>query len=261
MTDYLNTLFGLKGKTALITGGAKGLGFMMAEAMVKSGAEVIIASRSQEDCEAAAAELSEFGRCVAMSADLSSAEGIDCLVAQINERCSKLNILINNSGRTWGATLDSYPEEQWDKVMELNVKSPFYLMQKLIPLMEAEATESNPSKVINIGSIAGLGSQVLNAYAYAASKAAILHLTKGLASELAPRHIIVNAIAPGYFPSKMTKHIKEDQAVLNAVLKDVPLKRFGKPEELGALAVFLSSSLSDYITGQTIVIDGGLLVR
>lgn len=259
--SYLNNLFSLEGKNILVTGGAKGLGYMMADCLVKAGANVIIASRSEEDCEKAATDLGAFGSCTAISADLSSSEGIAALADGVKSNFSALHVLINNSGRTWGASVDDYPAEQWDKVMELNVKSPFYLMQKLLPLLEAAASDEEPSRVINIGSTAGLDSQFLNAYAYGASKAALLHLTKGLAKELASRNILVNAIAPGYFPSKMTKHIRSDSALEKQALAEVPLGRFGKHEELGALAVYLSSRVSAYITGQTIAIDGGFLVR
>lgn len=261
MSEYLNRLFSLEGKTALVTGGAKGLGLIMAEALVKAGATVIIASRSFNDCQTAAQSLAEHGQCIALAANLSTIEGISALAEEVAKQTNRLDILINNSGTTWGASIESYPPEQWDKVMDLNVKTPFYLMQKLLPLMEAAASPEDPAKVINIGSIAGLSSAITGAYAYGASKAAVLHLTKGLAKELAPRHLTVNAIAPGYFPTKMTKHIHSNEALEQQVLSLIPLNRYGKSEELAALTIYLSGKSSAYVTGQVFPLDGGALVN
>ena len=202
MTDYLQSLFSLEGKTALITGGSKGIGLMMAESMIKAGARIYISSRSAESCEATAKALSAYGECVAMPYDLSSVENIEALAGEITAAGHGLDILVNNSGRTWGAPLESYPEGGWDKVMSLNVKSPFFLVQKLLPLLSAAGTADDPARIINIGSIAGIDSVTLSSYAYMASKAAINHLTRGLARDLVGRHINVNAIAPGLFPEQ-----------------------------------------------------------
>ena len=260
MSEYLESLFSLKGKRALVTGGAKGIGLMISEALAKAGAEVIIASRSQEDCEKVAAELSQYSPCKGYGADLGSVEGIEGLAEKIAADSGKLDILFNNSGTTWGAPIDSYPGDKWDRVMNLNVKSPFYLIQKLLPLLRNAADKEDPARIINISSTAGLTSETLAAYAYQASKAAVIHMTRGIARDLAKENITVNSIAPGYFPSKMTKHIHSDEKILEQVLEKIPLRRMGTARDMGALAVFLSSGSSSFITGETIVIDGGVVV-
>jgi len=261
MSDYLSNLFSLKGKTALVTGGSKGIGKMISVALIKAGAKVYISSRSQETCDATAAELSDHGECVSIPFDLSTVENIQHLADELAKREDRLDILINNSGKSWGADIDKFPERGWDDVMTLNVKSPFYLVQRLLPLLEKAGTKEDPARIINIGSIAGIISTTQSAYSYMASKAAINHLTKGLAKDLVNRNIVVNAIAPGFFPSKMTRHITENEDVKKYAIGMIPLGRMGQPEEIGSLAIFLCSKPSAYMTGTIIPIDGGILIN
>ena len=258
MTDYLDSLFSLEGKTALVTGGAKGIGRMISESLLQAGARVFISSRSVQDCNTAATEMGQHGDCQALPYDLSIMENIEALAMDLQTAGHGLDILVNNSGATWGAPLNEFPEAGWDKVMDLNVKAPFYLVQKLLPLLTAGASQEEPARIINIGSIAGLVAESQSAYSYMASKGAILHLTKGLAKDLADRHITVNAIAPGLFPSKMTKHLTSDDKVMGAIVSQVPLARMGEPQDIGGLAIFLSSVAGAYITGSVIPLGGGL---
>lgn len=261
MNEYLSKLFSLDGKVALVTGGSKGIGLMISTALVKAGAKVYISSRSQETCEEAAKQLNELGSCISIPYDLSVIENIQDLADKISEKEQKLDILINNSGRSWGAPLNEFPEKGWDNVMDLNVKSPFFLVQRLLPLLAAAGTKEDPSRIINIGSIAGISSFTQNAYSYMASKAAINHLTKGLAKDLVSQNITANAIAPGIFPSKMTRHITGDETLKNHALKMIPMGRMGQDEEIGSLAIYLCAKPSAYITGAIIPIDGGFLVN
>ena len=258
MSQYLDSLFGIAGKTALVTGGAKGIGRMISESLLQAGARVYISSRSAEDCAAAAREMAQYGECLAFPRDLSRLDNIAALAADIEGAGHALDILVNNSGATWGAPLAEFPEAGWDKVMDLNVKSPFFLVQQLLPLLAAAATPEAPARIINIGSIAGFLSESQSAYSYMASKAAILHLTKGLAKDLAAQHITVNAIAPGFFESKMTAHMHGNQEVLDAVLSHVPLGRMGAPHEIGGLALFLCGPAGAYTTGGLLTVGGGL---
>lgn len=258
MSGFLQNTFGLSGKTALVTGGARGLGRMIAESLLQAGARVCISSRSAKACEEAAQEMSEFGECFTFPHDLSRVEGICALASDLEAAGYGLDILVNNSGAAMSAPVDEFPEVGWDKVMNLNVKSPFFLVQKLLPLLEASASEQNPARIINIGSVAGLTvGDTQQAYAYMTSKAAILHLTKGLAKDLASRHITVNGIAPGFFPSKMTTHLTDDDSVLARTLAKVPLGRLGAPQEIGGLIIYLGSAAGAYMTGSLIPITGG----
>lgn len=261
MSTYLSELFSLAGKIALVTGGSKGIGLMISTALVKAGAKVYISSRSQESCDEVAKQLSEHGACVSLPFDLSTVDNIQLLADQLGEHEEKLDILINNSGRSWGAPIESFPEKGWDNVMTLNVKSPFYLVQKLLHLLTAAGTAEDPARIINIGSIAGISSLTQSAYSYMASKAAINHLTKGLAIDLVGRNITANAIAPGFFPSRMTRHITEDDKMMDYAMSMVPMGRMGKAEEIGSLAIYLCSKPSAYITGSVLTIDGGVLVN
>ncbi|KAA1192590.1 SDR family oxidoreductase [Pseudohalioglobus sediminis] len=258
MSDYLDSLFSLSGKSALVTGGAKGIGRMISESLLQAGARVYISSRSAEDCEAAVSEMARYGECRAFPYDLSTVDNIAALAADIEQAGNGLDILVNNSGATWGAPLEAFPESGWDKVMDLNVKSPFYLVQKLVPLLQAGAAEAAPARIINIGSVAGLLTESQSAYSYMASKAAILHLTKGLARDLAGKHITVNAIAPGFFPSKMTKHLVSDEGVKDMVISHIPLGRLGEPADIGGLAIFLCSTAGAYMTGTVVPVAGGV---
>jgi len=251
----IENLFDLSGKVALVTGGAKGIGAMITRGFVEAGAKVYISSRSAEACEAFAQEMSAFGTCIALPMDLSTVENINILIADLSKRESQLDVLVNNSGVSWGAPLGQFPEKGWDKVMDLNVKSLFFLTQGLLPLIKAGSSASTPGRVINISSIAAVNAAGLDAFSYSASKAAVMQLTRVLANKLAKDHILVNSIAPGFFPSKMTKHMDLDQ-----LSKHVPLRRVGKPTDIAGLAIFLASNASSYMTGTYIPVDGGLLI-
>jgi NAD(P)-dependent dehydrogenase (short-subunit alcohol dehydrogenase family) len=253
----IQNLFSVAGKIALVTGGSRGIGEMIARAYVENGAKVYISSRKAQACEALAQALSQHGTCIALPADIAQFSEIERLADHIAEREGRLDILVNNAGVTWGQLLDSFPETGWDKVMDVNVKSLFFLTQKLLPCLEAAASDTSWSRVINIGSIEGLHvSHGLEAFSYSASKAAVLHLTRVLAWHTARRKIAVNAIAPGYFPSKMTAGIEESLGEKTRAA--TPMRRFGTPEDMAGAALYLASRASGFVTGATLVVDGGL---
>lgn len=249
-------LFSVRGKVALVTGGSRGLGEMIARAYVENGAKVYITARRTEACDALANELSRIGECVSIPADLSRMEEIDRLSAELRKHEKKLDILVNNAGASWGASFAEFPENGWDKVMDLNVKSVFFLTQRLLDLLQAAATSETWSRVINIGSIEGMRSSHLEAYSYAASKAGVNHLTRIMAKFLAPRQIAVNAIAPGYFPSKMTAAIEEEGQ--REVVENAPMKRMGNADDMAGIALYLASRASGFVCGAVIPVDGGL---
>lgn len=257
----MSDLFSIQGKIALVTGGTSGIGYMIAQGLVKHGAKVYVASRKADACDKTAQELSAFGTCIGIPADLSTEAGCIGLAEELKQREGKLNILVNNAGVTWGAPFDQYPGEAWDKIQNLNVKSAFMMTQKCAPLLQEAGTAADPSRVINITSVAGQTYSSMAAYAYGPSKAALNHLTKILAAELAERHITVNAIAPGVFPSKMTSFIMKHEAVAKQQAEQVPLKRLGEPRDMEGLAVFLASPAAAYITGNVIALDGGTAVK
>jgi NAD(P)-dependent dehydrogenase (short-subunit alcohol dehydrogenase family) len=253
----INSLFSVEGKVALVTGGSRGIGEMIARAYVENGAKVYISSRKAEVCDALAHEMSAHGTCISLPADVSQMSELERLAAEIGKREGKLDILMNNAGVSWGHPLDSFPESGWDKVMDVNVKSIFFLTQKLLPSLEAAATADSWARVINIGSIEGLHvSHGLEAFSYSASKAAVLHLTRVLAWHLAPRHIAVNAIAPGYFPSRMTAAIEDKMG--EETRAATPMRRFGSAEDMAGVALYLASRASGFVTGATLTVDGGL---
>lgn len=252
----IEDLFSVRGKVALVTGGSRGLGEMIARAYVENGAKVYITARRAEACDALASELSRIGECVSIPADLSRMEEIDRLSAELRKHERKLDILVNNAGASWGASFAEFPENGWDKVMDLNVKSVFFLTQRLLDLLQAAATSETWSRVINIGSIEGMRSSHLEAYSYAASKAGVNHLTRIMAKFLAPRHIAVNAIAPGYFPSKMTAAIEEEGQ--REVVENAPMKRMGNADDMAGIALYLASRASGFVCGAVIPVDGGL---
>lgn len=253
----MHPYFSLEGRTALVTGGSRGIGRMIAQGFLEAGARVFICARHAEDCAATAEELSRYGDCIGLAADLSSEDGAKALAAELASRVERLDILVNNAGTTWGAPLESYPAKGWEKVMQLNVTSVFSCIQQLLPLLRRAATEANPARVINIGSVAGITAMGEQAYAYGPSKAALHQLSRMLARELVGEHININVIAPGRFPSKMTRHIANDVDALAEDTAVIPMKRWGREEEMAALAISLASSAGAYMTGAIIPIDGG----
>jgi NAD(P)-dependent dehydrogenase (short-subunit alcohol dehydrogenase family) len=248
-------LFSIQGKTAVVTGGSRGIGLMIAEGFVKAGAKVYISSRKKEVCDEVAEELSKFGTCISAPADLSTLEGCEQLAGEVAGNEKSLDILVNNAGAAWGAPMEEYPDSGFDKVLALNVKAPFHLTVKLLPQLRAAATEDDPARVINIGSIDGLRVPLLDNYAYSASKAGIHMLTRHMAHHLVDDHITVNAIAPGPFKSKMTKFMFD--AGEEAIAQRVPLGRAGRPDDMAGTAIFLSSRAGSYLTGAVIPVDGG----
>lgn len=254
----MENLFNLKGKIALVTGGSRGIGAMIAEGFVRNGVKTYISSRKSDPCDEKAKELSKYGECISIPADLTDMNEMDKLVTKIKDKETKLNILVNNAGAAWGASFDDFPEIGWDKVMDTNVKSVFFLTQKLVDILEASASTSDPSRIINIGSIDGLGIPRAETYSYPASKAAVHQLTKVLANRLANRNINVNAIAPGPFESNMMAHTLEEYG--EQIKSSVPRGRIGVPEDMAGASIFLSSKASSYITGSIIPVDGGSLI-
>lgn len=251
----IEDLFSVRGKLAVVTGGSRGIGEMIARALVENGARVIITARNAAVCDGLAAELSKIGECVSIPADLSKMAEIERFAGEVLAREPRIDILFNNAGASWGAPFDDFPESGWDKVMDLNVKSIFFLTQKLIKGLEAAGTAEDNARVINIGSIDGQHISDLETYSYAASKAAVLHMTKMMAKFLSNRHIACNAIAPGFFPSKMTAAIAEEFQV--AFRDATPMQRWGNADDMAGVALFLSSRASAYLCGSVITVDGG----
>jgi NAD(P)-dependent dehydrogenase (short-subunit alcohol dehydrogenase family) len=252
----MKDLFDIAGKVALVTGGSRGIGEMIAEGYVTHGVKTYISARKAEACDATAARLSEHGECISIPADLSTAAGIETLVSAIREREDRLDILVNNAGATWGEPVETFPEAAWDKVMDINVKSPFFLTQALLPLLEAAASQDDPSRIIMIGSIDGLNINRLPTFSYGPSKAAVHHLARTLAAHLAPRHITANTIAPGLFPSKMTAGLIDQMG--EQIIAGTPLKRAGRPEDMAGIAIYLASKAASFVTGAVIPVDGGI---
>ena len=255
----MKDLFSIRDKVALVTGGSRGIGLMIARGFVEAGARVYVSSRKQEVCDRVAAELSQHGACVSLPADLSEEAEAKRLAQEMRAREPALHILVNNAGANWGAPLEEYPDAAWDKVLALNVKAVFHLTRALLPLLEQGARPGDPARVINIGSIDGLMVPVLDTYAYSASKAAVHHLTRALAQRLAARRITVNAIAPGPFESKMMAETLE--RFRDAIIASCPLGRIGEPEDMAGAAIFLASRAGAYLTGAVIPVDGGISTR
>ncbi len=248
-------LFSVRGKVVVVTGGSRGIGEMIARVYVENGAKVYITARNAVVCDGLAAELSKFGECISIPANLADMAEIDRFAAAIEARESRVDVLFNNAGASWGAPFDTFPESGWDKVIDLNVKSVFFLTQRLVRLLEAAGTADDFARVINIGSIDGMHVSGIETYSYAASKAGVLHLTRMMAKNLAARHIAVNAIAPGYFPSKMTAAIPEEWAAES--VRQTPMKRIGNADDMGGLAIYLGSKASGFVCGSVIAVDGG----
>ncbi|NNF15605.1 MAG: SDR family oxidoreductase [Gammaproteobacteria bacterium] len=248
-------MFDISGRVAVITGGSRGIGRMIAEEFVRRGVRTYITARKADACNQTATELSEFGECISIPSDLSTTAGLMTFVAAVSERENQLDILINNAGAAWGAPFDEFPESGWDKVMDLNVKSLFFLTQQLAPLLRTAASATQPAKVINIASIDGIYVTDSETYSYVASKAAVIHLTRRLAKRLVTEHINVNAIAPGAFPSDMNVFARDNP---EGVAQMVPSKRLGRPEDMAGAAVYMSSRAGDYLVGITLTVDGGV---
>jgi NAD(P)-dependent dehydrogenase (short-subunit alcohol dehydrogenase family) len=260
----MNNLFSIEGKIALVTGGSRGIGEMIAAGFLANGAKVYISSRKADVCDATAARLTAQygGECISLPGNLADVGGCEAVARQLAEREEKLDILVNNAGATWGAPLAEFPESGWDKVMDTNVKGVFFLTQKLLPLLLKSATPEDPARVINIGSIDGIKTPGFDNFSYGASKAAVHHLTRILAARLVQKHIIVNAIAPGPFPSWMLSagvgFGGETEGVdWDSVGKRNPRGRVGTAEDIAGLAIFLSSRAGAFTVGEVISCDGG----
>ena len=252
----ISDLFSISGKTALVTGGSRGIGLMIARGFVESGATVYISSRKAGVCEQVAAELSQSGTCVALPADLSTEDECRRLAGEVTERTGgRLDILVNNAGATWGAPLADYDEAAWERVLALNVKGVFHLTKFLVPALQAAGTPDEPARVVNIGSIDGIHVPMLETYAYSASKAAVHQLTRHLARALAPT-VTVNSIAPGPCESKMMAATLESFG--EQIAASAPLKRIGRPDDMAGTALFLTSRAGAYLTGAIIPVDGGI---
>jgi len=249
-------LFDLSGKTAVVTGGTRGIGLMIARGLLQAGARVYISSRKADACAAAEAELSQHGTVSAIPADLSTEAECLRLAGLVGEREQTLNVLVNNAGATWGAPLEEFPAAAWDKVVDLNLKTPFFLTRAFLPLLEAAATRDDPARVINIGSIDGLRVPPFPTYPYSASKAGLHQMTRVLAKELGPRAITVNAVAPGPFESKMMAATLRTFG--DAIAEAAPLRRIGRPDDMAGVAIYLASRAGAYVTGAVIPVDGGI---
>ncbi len=254
--DVINELFGVAGKTVLVTGGSRGIGRAITEAFVKAGADVYICSRDLESCQALAGELQAFGKCHALACNIAREEDRKRLAEELGRLAGKLNVMINNAGAIWAAPLAEYPESGWDKVFDLNVKGTFFLVQELLPLLEAGASFDDPARIINIGSIDAFHIPQHETYAYSSSKAALHQLTKHLAAQLASRHIAANIIAPGMFPSKMLAGTLERKGLENMV-EPIPLKRLTGDADMAGAAIYLASRAGSYVTGAVLPVDGG----
>jgi NAD(P)-dependent dehydrogenase (short-subunit alcohol dehydrogenase family) len=250
----MNDLFSLQGRTALVTGGSRGIGRMIAAGFLQAGARVYISARKADACRETAAELSALGPCIALPADVSTPEGVRALVEGYGAHETQLDILVNNAGAAWGAPFEEFPEKGWDKVVDLNLKTPFFLTQGLAPLLR-RAAEFRPAKVINIASIDGISVNPWETYSYAASKAGLIHLTRRMSLRLVQDNIVMSAIAPGAFASDMNRDARDHSAEVSA---RVPAGRIGQDDDMAGAAVYLASRAGDYVVGATLVVDGGV---
>ncbi len=253
--NVLKRLFSLEGRTALVTGGSRGIGKMIAAGFLGAGAKVYITARKADACRATAAELSRLGICIALPHDISSVDGCKALAQDYTGSEGQLDILVNNAGAAWGADFDQFPEHGWDKVMNINLKSPFFLTQCLHAALAKAASAARPAKVINIASIDGIRLNPLETYSYHASKAGLIYLTRRMAARLVRDHIVVSAIAPGPFASEMNRAARDDA---DRVAARTPLRRIGSDEDMAGTAIFLASRAGDYVVGDTIAVDGGI---
>jgi len=251
-------LFDVTGKVAVVTGGSRGIGKMVARGLLEHGVRVYISARKADQVADTAAELSELGECVGVVADLSQASGAEALRAAVAEREDRLHILVNNAGAAWGAPVDEYPESGFDKVLGTNVKGPFFVTQKLLPLLRAAATAEDPARVINIGSVDAMRTPQVPNYAYSASKAAVHWLSRHLAQDLMPENILVNAIAPGFFRTKMTEFMFTDDDAEGRLLQIVPARRLGRQDDIAGTVIYLCSRAGSYVSGAVIPVGGGV---
>jgi NAD(P)-dependent dehydrogenase (short-subunit alcohol dehydrogenase family) len=251
----MNDLFSLAGRTAIVTGGSRGIGRMIARGFLQAGARVYITARKAPACDATAAELSSIGPCFSLPFDLATPDGQRGFVAAYGARESHLDILVNNAGAAWGAPFDEFPEQGWDKVVDLNLKSPFFLTQALHGALKAGAARGTPAKVINIASIDGVSVNPMETYSYAASKAGLIHLTRRLALRLIQDGIVMSAIAPGAFASDMNRDARDHA---DAVAQRIPAGRIGVDDDMAGAAIYLASRAGDYVVGSTLVVDGGV---
>jgi len=261
---YLDELFSVGGKTALVTGAATGIGRMAATGLVHGGARVLIASRKGEHCEAVAKELNALdapGSAEGFAGDVSTEEGVAALVEAVKQRTGELHILVNNAGATWGADLETFPYQAWAKVLNVNVTGLFHLTRELLPLLEKAASDDDPARIINLGSVMGSQPMADGAYSYTASKAAVHHLTRTLANEFAERRITVNAFAPGPFQSRMTAFATATDEQASQVGERVPIGRIGRPDDIAGSTLYLCSRAGSYVTGAILPIDGGQSVQ
>tara|TARA_B110000503_G_scaffold70306_1_gene109425 strand:- start:326 stop:1105 length:780 start_codon:yes stop_codon:yes gene_type:complete len=253
--SYINNLFSLKNRVAVVTGGTSGIGFMIAEAFVKAGATTYVTSRKADECQRVAADLSECGVCHPLPGDIMSQQGCEAIATAFRESESQLHVLVNGAGCTWGAPIREYPDKAWDKVMGVNVKGAFQLCVALLSELEAGASADYPSRVINIGSVHGIAAPEWESYAYSASKAAIHQLTVHMAKRLGKEHILVNAIAPGPFPSRMMDKLIEAEG--EGLVAETATGRLGIAEDMAGVSIYLASRASSNITGAIIPVDGG----
>lgn len=251
-------LFSIAGKVALVTGGSRGIGKMIAQGFLQSGAKVYISSRKADACDRTVSELSEHGEIIALPADLATPEGRASLVQGLKDRESALNVLVNNAGATWGADIDNFPDDGFRKVVELNLNAQFFITRDLLPLLDKGGSPDDPARIVNIGSMDGLRAPTVaqvGTFPYSASKAALHHLTRALAIDLGPRNITTNAIAPGFFRTKLANYVIDNHG--DDIRANCPLGRLGKPEELVGIALYLSSRAGAYTNGAVIPVDGG----
>jgi len=251
-------LFDVSGKVAVVTGGSRGIGEMIARALVTNGVRTYITARKADACDATAAALSALGECISLPADLATADGLDAFVTALSEREDRLDILVNNAGAAWGAPLGEFPAQGWDKVLDINMKAPFLLTQALLPQLRAAADPEDPARVIMIGSIDGIRVPIGDNFSYSASKAGVHMLARHLAHFVVDDHITVNTIAPGPFESKMTSYMLDDPGTRDMVVRAVPRGRIGTPEDIAGTVIYLASRAGAYLTGALIPLDGGL---
>ena len=255
--SFYEEIFGVTGKVALVTGGTRGIGLMIAEGLVRAGAKVYVSSRKVDACEETEASLSAFGECIAIPADVSTIEGCAQLAGELAGRESHLNILVNNAGVTWSEDIDEFHEKAWDKVMDLDVKSPFFLAQKLLPLLRKAATPEDRASIVNVTSVNGLKPSGLRNYSYVAAKAGLGQLSKQMARDLMDDNINVNVMAPGLFKSKMTAPMFATEEMEQQLLASQLMKRAGAMADAAGLVIFFSSKAGSFVTGETVVLDGG----